>query len=254
LPSGAPGWQKLLQRLPSLAEIFGPARAIVPFIHQPRLAFQSGVIAGRNWVLLPSAAGVVDPLLSTGFPLTLLGVGRLARLLQSHWQLPSFQPGLLDYAQVTTRELETTARLVGALYATMDRFERFKELSLLYFAAASFSETARRLRKPQLADAFLLSRHPIFSKQLERICALANQSLSAEPGSSLGRCIREAIEPFDVAGLSDASRHPWYPAKVSDLLRGAPKLGVGESEMVTMLKKCGLTAEIMASAACGKIS
>ena len=54
----------------------------------------------------------------------------------------------------------------------------------------------------------------------------------------MGRCIREAIEPFDVAGLSDASRHPWYPAKVSDLLRGAPKLGVSESEMVTMLKKC----------------
>ena len=186
LPSGAPAWQKLLQRLPSLAEIFGPARAVVPFIHQPRLAFQSGVVAGRTWALLPSAAGVVDPLLSTGFPLTLLGVGRIARLLQSHWQLPSFQPGLQDYAQLTTLELETTARLVGALYATMDRFELFKELSLLYFAAASFSETARRLRKPQLADAFLLSRHPIFSTQLERICALANQSPSVEQGRQLG--------------------------------------------------------------------
>ena len=237
--SGESAWQKLLKRLPALAEIFGPARTVVPFIHQPRLAFRSGVITGRAWALLPSAAGVIDPLLSTGFPLTLLGVLRLARLLQSHWQRPSFRPGLEDYAHLTDLELETTARLVGALYATMDRFELFKELSLLYFAAASFSETARRLRKPQLADAFLLCRHPIFSTQLAKICALASLPLSAEQAGSLVRRIHEAIEPFDVAGLSNRTRHPWYPAMVSDLLRGAPKFGVGEREMVTMLEKCG---------------
>ena len=36
-------------------------------------------VCGANWALLPSAAGVIDPLLSTGFPLTLLGIGRLSR-------------------------------------------------------------------------------------------------------------------------------------------------------------------------------
>lgn len=240
--SGEPAWQKLLKRLPSLAEIFGPARAVVPFIHQPRLAFQSGVITGRAWALLPSAAGVIDPLLSTGFPLTLLGVTRMARLLESHWQRPSFLPGLHDYAQLTTLELETTARLVGALYATMDRFELFKEISLLYFAAASFSETARRLGKPHLADAFLLCRHPIFSRQLEQICVSVGKPLSARETGNLLRCIRDAIEPFDVAGLADESRHPWYPAATADLLRSAPKLGSTETEITTMLRKCGLAA------------
>ena len=242
LASGAPAWRKLLERLPSLAEMFGPARAVVPFIHQPRLAFQSGVITGRTWALLPSAAGVVDPLLSTGFPLTLLGVGRIARLLQSHWQLPSFPSELRDYAQLTTLELETTARLVGALYATMDRFERFQELSLLYFAAASFSETARRLGKPQLANAFLLCRHPEFSAQLRQICASAGKPHSAEQARELERRIREAIEPFDVAGLADHSRHPFYPAITTDLLRSAMKLGSTETEITAMLTKCGLIA------------
>src|SRR6266404_1824914 len=52
-------------------------------------------------------------------------------------------------------ELKTTARLVGALYATMPRFEFFKALTLLYFAVASYSEAARRLGKGHLAESFL---------------------------------------------------------------------------------------------------
>jgi len=240
--AGEPAWQRLLKRLPSLAEVFEPARAVTPFIHQPRIAFQSGAITGRNWALLPSAAGVIDPLLSTGFPLTLLGVSRLARLLKLHWLRPSFRSQLNDYAQLTTVELETTARLVGALYATMDRFEWFKELSLLYFAAASFSETARRLGKSHLADAFLLCRNPVFSEQLRQFCETAGQPLAADHARILSRRIREAIGPFDVAGLTDSSRHPWYPALASDLFRSASKLGVSEKEVATMLEKCGFNA------------
>ena len=171
--------------------------------------------------------------------MTLLGVMRLGRLLQLHWQRPSFGPRLQDYAQLTDFELETTARLVGALYATVDRFELFKELSLLYFAAASFSETARRLGKPQLADAFLLCRHPIFFGHLERICDSVSKPNNTEKAGSLGRHIHKAIEPFDVAGLTDRSRHPWYPAIASDLICSAAKFGVSEQEMVTMLEKCG---------------
>jgi FADH2 O2-dependent halogenase len=238
--SGEPAWERLLSRLPSLAEIFAPARAVLPFIHQPRVAFQSGRVTGRHWALLPSAAGVIDPLLSTGFPLTLLGVARIARLLRSHWRRPAFAPGLVDYAALTTLELETTARLVGALYATMNRFELFKELGLLYFAAASFSETARRLGKPQLADSFLLSRHPVFSRQLRRLCEAAARPLSPEEARELERDIRDAIRPLDVAGLTNPSRRSWYPALVSDLLSAAPKLGVDEKEIVSMLAKCGI--------------
>jgi hypothetical protein len=128
----------LLEQLPSLAEIFKPSRAVIPFVHSPQLSFRSGTAAGPRWAMLPSAAGFVDPLLSTGFPLTLLGVKRIAGLLNSHWHRPSFRPQLKDYAQLTLLELDTAAQLVGALYATMNRFDLFRELSLLYFAAASF--------------------------------------------------------------------------------------------------------------------
>src|SRR5207247_4125843 len=125
--SGELAWRRLLERLPSLGEIFGQSKATIQFIHQPRLAFQSAVITGSRWVMLPSAAGVIDPLLSTGFPLTLFGVVRIGRLLSNHWRRPSFVAELAGYAQLTALELETTASLVGALYATMDRFELFKQ-------------------------------------------------------------------------------------------------------------------------------
>ncbi len=233
---GEPAWRRLLERLPTVAEIFKDARATIPFVHSPRLAFQSERVAGARWALLPSAAGFVDPLLSTGFPLTLLGVRRMGEILRclvkppsKHPLTPALSPSdeereselrmrLDDYAAQTTLELETAAQLIGALYANMGRFEMFKELSLLYFTAAIYSETARRLGKPELANGFLLCRHPVFADQLRQICMAARADLSAEDVVKLSRSIREAIEPLDVAGLTDDSRHPWYPCLPADSL------------------------------------
>src|SRR6266550_2738706 len=79
---GGAAWDRLLATLPSVADQFRPARAVLPFVHAPRLAFRSARVSGPSWALLPSAAGVIDPLLSTGFPLTLLGIMRLADLLE----------------------------------------------------------------------------------------------------------------------------------------------------------------------------
>jgi tetracycline 7-halogenase / FADH2 O2-dependent halogenase len=232
--SGEAAWRRLLRKLPSLAETFEPAQAVTPFVWQPRVAFQSAVVAGRRWALLPSAAGVIDPLLSTGFPLTLLGVQRLGRILKTHGQ-PRFQADLDDYARLTTLELEATARLVKALYATMDRFDAFRELSLLYFAAASFSEAARRLGKSHLAPDFLFCRHPVFAPQFRQLCESGSRNLKKR--------VRQAIEPIDVAGLTDRSRHPWYPALASDLFANAAKLHASPREIALMLERCGLTTK-----------
>jgi FADH2 O2-dependent halogenase len=122
----------------------------------------------------------------------------------------------------------------------MDRFDLFQQLSLLYFAAASFSETARRLGKGHLADSFLLCRNPAFAEPFRQICAKARRPLEARESANLQRQIRATIEPFDVAGLTDASRHPWYPALAADLLRASPKVGATETEIRAMLRKCGL--------------
>lgn len=233
LRDGETGWRNLLRELPSLGDIFASAQPTLPFVWQPRVAFQSAVVSGERWAMLPSAAGVIDPLLSTGFPLTLLGIQRLARLLRNQGR-PEFASGLVAYARATTREFEATARLVGALYARMSQFDQFKDLSRLYFAAASYAETARRLGKRELVPDFLLCGHPRFGPQLRELSDLPAGD------ASQARRVLAAIEPIDVAGLTDSSRDPWYPALAADMVRNAAKLSASEGEVYAMLDRCGL--------------
>jgi len=115
LAEGAPAWERLLERLPTLRQQFASSRPITPFIHAPRPSFRSSVISGRRWALLPSAAGFVDPLLSTGFPVTLLGVGRLAKILENDWDAPGFKKLLEEYGDRTRLDLDTAEQHVAAL-------------------------------------------------------------------------------------------------------------------------------------------
>ena len=84
LSEGEPAWQRLLDRLPGLKSQFKQASACQPFRHMPAISFRSSTIAGKRWAMLPSAAGFVDPLLSTGFALTLMGIERLAQIIHKH--------------------------------------------------------------------------------------------------------------------------------------------------------------------------
>jgi len=244
LAEGASGWSRLLRRLPTLREQFDGASPQLPFVHIPRLPFRSGVVAGPRWALLPSAAGFVDPLLSTGFPLTLLGISRLTEILKTGWDSPGVEQQLASYAQRTIQELDAAGRLVGALYASMNDFSLFAALSLLYFAASSFSETARRLNRPQLAGGFLLHDHPRFGPKLRSCCERAasareNGGMTAAARAELINDIFLAIDPIDVTGLGDRSRRNWFPADARDLFMSAGKLGVGETEIQQMLARCG---------------
>lgn len=214
---GAAAWGRLLDRLPAVREQFAGAVATRPFVHARRLAFRSGVVAGKRWALLPSAAGFVDPLLSTGFPLTLFGVSRLARMMEDHWDSA-------EYSRLTTNELLATARLIGALYATMHDFPRFASISMLYFAAASYSEAARRLGKTHLAGSYLLHDHPLFRPYMD-------DPLHAD--------IPRAIEPFNIAGLCRADRRNWYPVDAQDLVQGAAKLEATPDEIARLLARTG---------------
>jgi FADH2 O2-dependent halogenase len=235
--AGRPDWAELLRSLPAVQAQFAKARAVTPFVHAPRLAFRSATVHGERFALLPSAAGVIDPLLSTGFPLTLLGIQRLAAAFET--QAVPGPEALQSYADETQLELDATERLVAALYATMRDFPLFKRLSLLYFAAASFSETARRLGRPALAPGFLLCRHPSFGPES---AAIAEAALRGERGTALENRIDRAIEPFDVAGLLDRSRRDWYPVRADDLLRAAARLEATPAELQGLLERCGFNS------------
>ncbi len=204
---------------------FASARAALPFVYAPRLAFRSEAVCGTRWALLPSAVGVIDPLLSTGFPLTLLGISRLVDVVTTTWEQPAQEEALARYAAETQAELDATERLVAALYATMTDFPLFKRLSLLYFAAASFSETVRRLGRPERARGFLLHNDPTFGPELRDCSEAALARPAGAARDALMARIDRAIDPINVAGLLDRTRRDWFPVRVDDLLAAAPRLG-----------------------------
>ena len=239
LSEGPATWQRLLDLIPALKNQFANSQAIRPFTYMPRVSFRSGAVAGKRWALLPSAAGFVDPLLSTGFPLTLLGVARLGEIIESDWDKPEFAARLQSYACQTDNELLAAADLIAALYATMNRFPAFTSLSMLYFAAASFSESARRLGKAHLAPSFLLHDDPCFGPAVRRCFQHAKNECAQLDVDELTNEISQAIEPINIAGLGNPLRRNWYPVEANDLLNSAAKLQATKHQITQLLDKSG---------------
>jgi FADH2 O2-dependent halogenase len=239
---GAAAWRRLLDRLPSVRQQFSRSRETLPFIHAPRVAFRCANVVGEHWALLPSAAGVIDPLLSTGFPLTLLGIGRLLQVLETTVPGDTRRRALAAYERDTQDELDVTEQLVAALYACMGDPELFKRLSLLYFAAASYSETVRRLGRHHLAPGYLLHRHPMFGAELRACAASAATLPQGTERTGLFARIDRAVAPFDAAGLHDHTRNGWYPVLASDLINSAAKLEASPDEVHHLLARCGFAA------------
>lgn len=239
LSAGEEAWKRVINLIPALKEQFANARPLMPFVHMPRVAFRSSEVTGERWALLPSAAGFVDPLLSTGIPLTLLGVSRLAAIIERDLGTERFSEQLQTYAVQTDRELTATARLIGALYANMNNFPVFVALTLLYFAAASFSEAARRLRKPHLAKSFLLCDDADFGPACARFVERSRHRLSKDESIELIKDIERAIEPINVAGLGRPERRNWYPVHADDLVSAAEKLDASREDIFDLLRRCG---------------
>ena len=239
---GAAAWDRLLahaavRRVSSFARR-GPRSRSCTHRASPSGAAAS---SGPRWALLPSAAGVIDPLLSTGFPLTLLGIQRLVELLTETSPGSERDAALAAYESSTFAELNATERLVAALYATMHDPPLFKQLALLYFAAASFSEAARRLGRPGLAPGFLLHLDPTFGSELADCSELAAGAPQGGVRDWLFERIALAIEPFDIAGLLDRSRRHWHPVLAADLVASAAKLRASAPEIERLLERSGFT-------------
>ncbi len=235
LSDGEPAWARVLDRVPRLKPQFERAAACQPFRYMPAISFRSGAIVGKRWAMLPSAAGFVDPLLSTGFALTLLGIERLARILRSS----DLGQQLKTYADETECELLIASRLIGALYATMDNFPAFTAVSLLYFSAVSFSETAIRLGKPEFAAGFLLDRHPEFGPATRMLLERAYKLRGEDDTRAFTQEVLQVIEPFNLGRFGDRALRNRYPVRAEDLFDARCKVGASREEIMAMLDKTG---------------
>lgn len=235
LREGEPAWQRVLDRVPALREQFDGAVTCQPFRYMPAVSFRSSAVAGRRWAMLPSAAGFVDPLLSTGFALTLMGIDRLARIVGRGFESVELE----GYGEQTEGELLAASRLIGALYATMGNFPAFTAVSLLYFASVSFAETAYRLGKRDLAPGFLLREHSDFGPASRRLLERAHTLRGVDDTRAFSEEVLRVIAPFNAGRFGDPALGNSYPVCAEDLLQAASKFGVSRDEIAFMLDRSG---------------
>ena len=114
----------------------------------------------------------------------------------------------------------------------MKNLENFRDLTLLYFAAASYAETVRRLGHPEKAQSFLLASDPRFGPAARGIC----QAAKLNPHRRVQAQVHGLIEAIDIAGLTNRGANNWYPVRADDLLNSATKVGASRPEIRAMLK------------------
>ena len=233
LADGEPAWHRFLSLYPSIAAQFDTAQPTREFTWMPRLSWRVDRAVGDGWAMLPSAAAFIDPLFSTGIPLTLLGIERLARILEdargaslvglANADVTTSAPrgALNSYADVTLAEADHTARFIAGCYAAFPRFQQFAAYSMFYFAAASFTEMARRLCVRSDAARFLGADRTAFVEALVRLSPQLHG-----PDPRYASAVARSIEALNIAGLCDPAKRNWYPVDLRDIVRGARKLGV----------------------------
>ena len=237
LHEGEAGWRRLLERFPTVKQHLGKAQRVTEWYHADRVSFLTRQVVGPRWSRLPSAVTFVDPLFSTGFTLTLLGISRLAELLKAGSVPDQEQPRWREYEHLALQDAEAVGRLTGAAFANLGQFDRFIPLTRIYFAAALWAETSRRLGKP-FPDGFLLFADPAFRAQAFRCFEQLGDP--AMPAWVCDDATRALIEPFDLAGLLNPNRGNWHPARAADLFANAHKIGATIEELSAMLRACGM--------------
>lgn len=235
LSDGRQAWARLLKTLPSVERQFSGSSPVTPFFHQNRMPFLCSPMSGTGWILLPSAAGFVDPLFSSGFALVLLGLHRLTHALKSHWGTGILDQSLSACAEETRSDLLRTARLVRGMYAVMPHPRKLFSLMRLYFASVIWTETKRRLQgRGAPMEGFLLRQQEAYSRAMDRCLDEAGEVSEKE----LAHLVAETVDPLDLADLCAPERRNWIPVDFEALRRFGYKIGASSAAIEQLIRQC----------------
>lgn len=199
------------RRFPTVSDLMERSELVAPLDanQQPRVSWIPRIsrlwdrAGGKNWLMLPTSAGIVDPLHSTGIAHALTGVARAVELLLCADK--SRQASLAErYSTDVVHEVRWIDQLVNCCYQAADvDFDAFMAACSLYFVAAIHSE--RQLaRDGALTDGFLLARQSKLAGVVHE-CSLDLQQLSRGDASKFVEKVREFIKPWNDVGLLDPS-------------------------------------------------
>ncbi len=234
LEEGEPAWKRLMERFPSVAKQFANAVPVENFKYSKKLSYQAEQLVGDGWAMLPSAAAFVDPLFSTGFPLTLLGLQRLTKII-GEFLGSSIRTELDEYASILQKESRWVAEFVGGCYAAFKNFTLFEDFSMFYFAAASFSEVSRRIPEAHRVGRFMAADHMHFANGLTECARLLKSGIKIDL-KEFNELVGNSIRPLNVAGLNDVNKLGWYGVNLDDVVLNAEKLGFSRNQMIGILE------------------
>lgn len=239
-------WRGLLQRYPTLGNVFGHATPLKPISLHPTVQHRLTRAAGVRWALLPHAYAFVDPLFSTGMAWSLRAVERLALAFESAaagTRVPDVEV-LERYDVALDAEADQIDRMVAGAYEAMAHFDLLAAHAMIYFATASFTEVRQRLA-PQTANAwsgFLgvgdSVLEPLPGQALRRLSQLTQRKGHA--GSRAEReefaaWVRRAIAPRNIAGLGNAACKNLYPVDFDALVEQHALLGMNREQLINAL-------------------
>ncbi|WP_404310648.1 NAD(P)/FAD-dependent oxidoreductase [Neorhodopirellula lusitana] len=196
-------WDERLSAYPFLSQQFSGATLVRPsggLQATGRLQRLTSVAAGKNWAALPSTAGFIDPLHSTGIAHTLFGVRRIAAAMLGENRLR--QQRLQVYSQAVIDELKFIDQLVEGCYAGLPHFRLWSAWCMLYFAAVTSQE---HTSDPAEVSSFLGADDVEFGRMLIMARQKLQATLDGDPGpeemASFESWLRDALQPWNRVGL-----------------------------------------------------
>ncbi len=221
-------WTNVLKKYPELGHRFATATPCEPWVTSAQLQFRKNQSVGPGWALLPNSYAFWSPLFSTGIAWNLLAVERLAEVFDPSGRTAR-SSGLVRYSTYLEEEATHLRHLVETAYGSMSDFDRFHAATLVYFAAASYSEVLQRVRDqpevPPCWSKFLGAGDPVLAVALRQ---LANCSTKT-PGS-LSRRMVEVLSPRDLVGLDAGQASALYPADLETVLSRLDRLPLSQRE------------------------
>lgn len=197
-------WENCLADYPDVRALFAGARMLRPLATIDRISRLWARASGPGWAMLPTTAGFVDPLHSTGIAHGLSGVERVAALLLAERH---DETAWLGYGRDVVDEVRWIDALVGGCYAAIPDFELFRLASTLYFLAVVASERADAAGLPPSDRGFLSAKNTPLRHSLTASLAALRQVIASAPAAAARAAalaaIRADLAPWDQVGLLD---------------------------------------------------
>lgn len=218
-------WTQLLDQLPIVKGQFAESELLMPMGVRQSLSWRLERGVGPGWATLPSSFSFTDPILSSGFALTLLGICRLAEAADKAGLSISMQPDYLENYEMNMRaDADMAARMTAALLKSCGRPNRFKSVLLFYFCAAIQYETRLRLGRISPDSGFMYRDCREWDELGKR---LLTEEITLEVCSRL-------LAPWDLGGITIPDRNFQLPASIDDLIRNRHKIPAYQNEILRM--------------------